>query len=78
MAYRELFVIEVKEVLRLWARGRGYRTVARMTSVDRKTVRRYVDAATVLGLTRDEDSRPLDDELLGEVVAAVAESQGVV
>ena len=71
MAYRELFVIEVKEVLRLWARGRGYRTVARMTSVDRKTVRRYVDAATVLGLTRDEDSRPLDDELLGEVVAAV-------
>ena len=71
MAYRELFVLEVKEVLRLWVRGRGYRTVSRQTSVDRKTVRRYVEAAQSLGLTRDGSSRDLDDELIAGVVAAV-------
>ena len=60
MAYRELFVQEIKEVLRLWVRGRGYRMVARRTSVDRKTVRRYAEAAEALGLSRDEESRPLD------------------
>ena len=71
MAYRELFVVEIREVLRLWARGHGYRTVARMTAVDRKTVRRYAEAGEALGLSRDGDSRPLDDGLIAEVVAAV-------
>jgi transposase len=71
MAYRELFVLEIKEVLRLWSRGRGFRTVAKRTSVDRKTVRRYVETAEALGLSRDEDSRPLDDDLIAEVAAAV-------
>lgn len=71
MAYRELFVVEVREILRLWVRGRGLRTVARMLAVDRKTVRRYVEAAQALGLSRDADSRPLDDDLIAEVVAAV-------
>ncbi len=71
MAYRELHVLEVKEVLRLWARGRGYRRVAKRTSLDRKTVRRYVEAAQALGLSRDSDSRLLDDELIAEVVTAV-------
>ena len=36
MAYRELGVFEVKEVLRLWARGRGLRVISQATSVDRK------------------------------------------
>jgi transposase len=71
MAYRELFVVEVREILRLWARGRGYRTVAQMTAVDRKTVRRYLAAAQALGFSRAEDSQPLDDELIAGVVAAV-------
>jgi len=71
MAYRELFVVEVKEVLRLWVRGRGYRTVARLLSLDRKTVRRYVEAAQALGLSRDEESRELDEDLVAEVVSAV-------
>ena len=53
MAYRELFVVEVREVLRLWQAGRGYRTVASMLSMDRKTVRRYVEAAQAIGVARD-------------------------
>jgi transposase len=71
MAYRELFVVEIKEVLRLWARGQGYRAVARTLGVDRKTVRRYVEAATALGLSGEECGRPVDDGLVSEVVAAV-------
>ena len=71
MAYRELFVLEIKEVLRLWMHGHGHRTVARMTTVDRKAVRRYIEAAQVLGLSQDEGGRLLDDDLLVDVVNAV-------
>lgn len=40
MAYRELSVTEVLDVLRHWQKGMGLRTVADLVSVDRKTVRR--------------------------------------
>lgn len=45
MAYRELKMIEVKEVLRRHAEGQSLRRIARETGLDRKTVRRYVEAA---------------------------------
>jgi hypothetical protein len=38
MAYREVSVIEVREVLRAWLTGAGLRTVAAQAGVDRKTV----------------------------------------
>ena len=38
MAFREVHVIEIKEVLRLWLRGKGYRAIAETGPVDRKTV----------------------------------------
>jgi hypothetical protein len=72
MAYRELFVVEVKEVLRLWARGHGLRHVARATSLDRKTVRRYVAVARALGLKRDREDLALDDFFVGDVVASLS------
>ncbi len=53
MSYREVRVFEVREALRLWLRGEGIRAVERMAQLDRKTVRRYVAAATELGLVRD-------------------------
>ncbi len=71
MAYRELFVVEIKEILRLWADGHGFRPVARMAEVDRKTVRRYVEVARALGLERGDVERSLDDELVAAVVANV-------
>lgn len=71
MAYRELFVFEVHEVLRLWVAGYGYRRVSRVGGVDRKTARRYVDAAVALGLERGAGGRALDDELIAAVVARV-------
>lgn len=71
MAYRELHVVEVREVLRLWARGRGYRAIARQSAVDRKTVRRYVEAASALGLECGGSEELVDDDLIAEVVSVV-------
>ncbi len=49
MSYRELSMIEVKEVLRRREAGQGLREIARETGLDRKTVRRYVLAADEAG-----------------------------
>jgi hypothetical protein len=39
MAFREVSVIEVREVLRAWLAGGGLRKVAEQAGVDRKTAR---------------------------------------
>jgi hypothetical protein len=39
MAFREVQVHEIREVLRLWLRGEGLRSVERLSGLDRKTVR---------------------------------------
>jgi hypothetical protein len=41
MAFREVPMFEIREVLRLWLGGAGLRAIARLARVDRKTVRRY-------------------------------------
>jgi hypothetical protein len=71
MAFREVHVIEMKEVLRLWLRGEGYRPIAEVGPVDRKTARRYVKAAIECGLDREGGEDQLIDELIGMVVEAV-------
>lgn len=40
MAYREVSVTVIREVLRLWVRGEGMRSIERLVSLDRETVRR--------------------------------------
>lgn len=49
MGFRELTMMEVKEVLRRLHAGQALREVARATGLDRKTVRRYADAASASG-----------------------------
>jgi transposase len=71
MAFREVPVFEVREVLRLWLRGEGIRSTERLAGVDRKTVRRYVEAAVALSLRRDGGELQLTDEFIGAVVEAV-------
>ena len=71
MAFREVNVIEVREVLRGWLAGAGLRTVAAQAGVDRKTARRYVQAAEALGVVRDGGWGQVSDEVVGAVVAAV-------
>jgi transposase len=71
MSYREVSVIEVKEILRLWLDGQSLRKVTTLAGVDRKTVRRYVEAAQAAGLNQVCGVGQLTDELLGQVIAAV-------
>ena len=52
MAFRELTMIDVKEVLRRWSAGQSDRRIGREAGADRKTVARYTVAATRLGLVR--------------------------
>ena len=71
MVFREVGMVEVREVLRGWMDGAGLRTVAARAGVDRKTARRYVEAALAAGLSRDAGVEGLSDELIGVVVGAV-------
>ncbi len=76
MAFREVSVNEIREVLRVWLGvvglpAPGYRTIAAHCGLDRKTVRRYVEAAQAAGLRRDDDVSAIDDGLIGAVAEAV-------
>jgi transposase len=71
MAFREVPMFEIREVLRLWLAGEGLRAIARLARVDRKTIRRYVAAAESAGLVRDGGEAQLTDELIGAVCEAV-------
>jgi hypothetical protein len=71
VAFREVRVVEIREVLRSWLGGDGLRIAAERAGMDRKNARRYVEAAQAAGLTRDGGESQLCDELIGAVVAAV-------
>jgi len=65
MSFRELTMIDVREVLRRWAAGQSARQMMRDGVVGRGAAARYIAAAVELGL------RP-GDELTEERVRAVA------
>ena len=65
MAFREITVVQVKDVLRRWLKGEGERPVAQGVGVDRKTVRRYIAAGMAFGLARSGGEEQRTDELIG-------------
>ena len=71
MALREVRMFEVREVLRLWLRGEGLRAIERLAGIDRKTVRRYVEAAVDTGLAREGGEDQLNDVFMSLVVEKV-------
>ena len=71
MSFRAVQVHEIREVLRLWVRGESERAVARLSLVDRKTVKRYLTAAAAAGLVRDGGEGQLTDGLIGQVCELV-------
>ena len=71
MSFREVQVHEIREVLRLWLRDESDRAIARLSLVDRKTVKRYVTAGVEVGLVRNGDDSQLTDELIGQVCERV-------
>jgi transposase len=69
MAYREVTMLELKEVLRLWMGGAGKKPIAAQLGLDVKTVRRYVGAAEECGLVRGPQL--ITDEQLAQVIGAL-------
>ena len=60
--YREVTMVEVKEVLRLWRAGLPRKRLAAQLGLDPKTVRRYLGAAATAGL-RVDGGEVTDDEV---------------
>lgn len=76
MAYREVEMVEVKEVLRLWLAGQGKRKVARQVGLDPKTVRSYIAAGKAAGLAPEQGEAGLTEERLVAVLSALRPSSG--
>jgi hypothetical protein len=76
MAYREVTMLEVKEVLRLWLGSVPKKHIAVQLGLDVKTVRRYIGAAWTAGLRRKVGPEALDDGLLATVVGTVQPGTG--
>jgi transposase len=68
MSFRELTMIDVKEVLRRWSAGQSARQMARDGVVSRGTATRYIDAAKALGVG---PSTELSDEVVRSVAHGV-------
>jgi transposase len=76
MAFREVTMLEVKEILRLWLRGVPKKRIAQQLGFDVKTVRRYLDAAKTRGIEQAHGLAALDDELVAAVVAITQPASG--
>jgi hypothetical protein len=70
VAYREVMMLEVREILRQWLAGTPRKRVAARLSCDPKTVRRYVRAAGRLGMVAGQADRSLCDQVVAAVIAA--------
>ena len=66
--YREVTMIEVTEVLRLWRDGLPTKRLAAQLGLDPKTVRRYLEVASAIGL-RVDGAPPSADELREALLA---------
>jgi transposase len=76
MAFREVTMLEVKEILRLWLLGVPKKQIASQLGFDVKTVRRYLAAAKVRGVESTHGLAALDDDLVAAVIAATQPSTG--
>lgn len=77
MAYREVDVVEIKEVLRRWLAGQGKKQIARELCVSARTVRRYlcwaVEAGGTPGAPASSAMAPtVDDEVLDALAALIS------
>ena len=76
MGYREVTMLEVKEVMQLWLGGAPKKRIAAQLGLNVKTVRRYLGAARAAGLARESGVEALDDGLIAAVVSQVQPSLG--
>lgn len=68
MAYRRLTLEDVATLVGHWQGRESERKIARLTGIDRKTVRRYLAAAEAAALTRE---LPLNESDLADLASRV-------
>lgn len=71
MAYREVTMIEIKEVLRRWVSKTPKKRIAAQLGLDPKTVRHYVEVAEGEGVRVEDGLAGLTDERVGAVIVAL-------
>jgi transposase len=76
MPYRDVTMVEIKEVLRLWLAGLGNKPIASRLGMDPKTVRRYVRLARSQGLDPGQGPPALTEEALAAILAALLDLPG--
>ena len=76
MAYREVTMVEVKEVLRQWLGGEPKKRVAKRLSLSPRTVRRYCELAERHGMRVQDGPSSLTDERLTLVIAELTTMPG--
>jgi transposase len=76
MAFREVTMLEVKEILRLWLLGVPKKQIAGQLGFDVKTVRRYLSAAKARGVDQSHGPGALDDDLVTAVMAVTQPGTG--
>ena len=68
MSFRELHMIDIREILRRWQAGQSARQMARDGVVDRKTALRYIHAAKACSLQLHSE---VGDEQIAKVAACI-------
>ena len=58
MAYREVGKMDIDQVIRRWLAGEKIRAIARLTSLDRNTIRRIVRSAEKVGVRHERRRGP--------------------
>ena len=71
MAYREITMIEIKEVLRRWVSGIQKKRLAAQLGLDPKTVRRYVQVAEQCDVCLKDGLAGLTDDRVSAVIIAL-------
>lgn len=71
MAFREVTMLEIKEVVLLWLDRVPKKRIARQLGLDAKTVRRYLAAAAELGLGPGMPAGALTEDLCSQLALAL-------
>lgn len=70
MAFREVTMLEIKEVVLLWLDRVPKKRIAKQLGLSTKTVRRYLTAAPELGLAPGMPAMSLTEDLCGQLALA--------
>ena len=76
MAFREVTMLEVTELVRMWLSRLSKKQIARQLGLDVKTVRRYVKAAGECGLKQEQGPAALTEELTAPLMAKLEPGGG--